>query len=196
MNVFEAITSIGVTRDFHKDTVDEKMIGLILHVGTHAPSAGNLQEWEFVVVEDEEKKALLSSAALDLRHIKIAPAVIVICADVRKAALKYGKRGELVYAMEDIGGCAACMAAAANSMDLGFDLVKSFDEEMVKQALNLPDNMRPLIMMPIGKPKGKREDTKVNPFENVTHVNSYGQKIDIDFDPVFHAITDRQAKKK
>ncbi len=196
MNIFQAITTINVTRDFHRDTVDEKMIGLILHMGTYAPTAGNLQEWEFIVVEDDERKATLSAAALDLRHIKIAPAVIVICADVRKAALKYGKRGEIVYALEDVGGCAAFMAAAANSLGLGFDIVKSFDEEMVRHALNLPDNMRPLVLMPIGKPKGKREDTKINPFENVTHVNRYGQKIEIDFDPVFHAITDPFVKKK
>jgi len=195
MNVFEAITSLNITKDFHKGVVDEKEIGLILHIGTYAPTAGNLQEWEFVVVEDDEKKALLASAALDLRHVKIAPAVIVICADVRKAALKYGKRGELVYAAEDAGACAAFMGVAANALGLGFDLVKAFDEDEVRKVLNLPDNLRPMIMMPIGKPKGDREDRKVNPFENVTHVNRYDQKIDIDFEPIWHAVMDKPKKK-
>lgn len=191
MNAFEAITSLVLDDDFQKDTVDEKLIGLILHIGTHAPSAGNLQEWEFVVVEDDDGKAALSSAALNLRHVKTAPAVIVICADVRKAALKYGKRGELVYAPEDAGACAGYMAIAANALGLGFDIIRSFDEEEVKNALNLPENLRPMIIMPVGKPKGPKEDRLINPFENVTHVNRYGQKIDIDFDPIFHAISDK-----
>ena len=194
MNVFEAITSLTTTKDFQKEVVDEKMIGVILHIGTYAPSAGNLQEWEFVVVEDDDKKAALSSAALDLRHVKVAPAVIVICADIRKAALKYGKRGELLYAAEDAGACAAFMGIAANALGLGFDLVKGFDEDEVRRVLNLPDNLRPLVLMPIGHPKGEREDRKVNPFENVTHVNRYDQKIEIDFEPIFHAIMDKQKK--
>lgn len=195
MNVFEAITSLVTDKDFHRDVVDEKLIGLILHVGTHAPSAGNLQEWEFIVVEDNEKKAALASAALDLRHVKVAPSVIVICADVRKAALKYGKRGELVYAVEDAGACAAYMALAANALGLGFDIVRSFDEDEVRNILNLPDNLRPMILMPIGKPKGTKEDRKINPFENVTYVNRYGQKIDIEFEPIFHAVHDAKKKK-
>lgn len=195
MNVFEAITSITMTKDFQKDAVDEKMIGLILHIGTYAPSAGNLEEWEFVVVEDDGGKKALSAAALDLRHVRKAPAVIVICADVRKAALKYGKRGELVYAPEDAGACAAFMGVAANALGLGFDLVKGFDEEEVRNALNLPENLRPMVLMPVGYPKGDREDVKVNPFENVTHVNRYGQKIDIDFDPIWHEVHKEKKKK-
>lgn len=195
MNVFEAITTLTLEKDFQKDVVDEKIIGLILHIGTYAPSAGNLQEWEFVVVEDDAKKAALSAAALDLRHVKIAPAVIIICADVRKAALKYGKRGELVYATGDATACATFMGIAANALGIGFDLVRGFDEDEVRKILNLPDNLRPMVIMPIGRPKGTREDRKINPFENITYVDRYGQKIDIDFDPVYHIVMDKEKKK-
>lgn len=195
MNVFEAVTSLNVTKDFHKDIVDEKMVGLILYIGTHAPSAGNLQEWEFVVVEEDGTKEALSEAALNLRHLKIAPSVIVICADMEKAALKYGKRGKEVYAVEDAGACASYMALAANALGLGFDIVRSFDESEVRNALNLPESIVPMILMPVGKPKGEKEDRKINPFENITHVNRYGQKLDIDFDPVWHVIMDREKKK-
>ena len=171
------------------------MIGLILYIGTHAPSAGNLQEWEFVVVEEDDKKAALSAAALDLMHLKVAPAIIVICADVRKAALKYGKRGELVYAIEDASACATLMGLAANALGLGFDFVKGFDEDEVRNILNLPENLRPLILMPVGYSRGQKEERKINPFENITHVNSYDQKIDIDFEPVYNMIMDRVKKK-
>jgi nitroreductase len=194
MNVFEAATSLTFTTDFHRRPVDEKIIGLILHIGTHAPTAGNLQEWAFVVVEDDERKLELSHAAMDLRHVKTAPSVIVICADVRKAALKYGKRGEILYAAEDIGGCVSYMALAAHALDIGFDIIKGFDEEEVKNALNLPENIRPLVLMPVGHPKGRKEERKINPFENVTHVNRWNQKIDIEFEPVFRALKESKSK--
>jgi nitroreductase len=194
MNIFEAMTTMTTTTEFKKDIVDEKMIGLILHSGTYAPSAGNLQEWEFIVVEDDDKRAQLAKAANDLKHLKDAPTVIAICADVRKAALKYGKRGEVMYAVEDAGACAAFMAAAANAIGLGFDLVRSFDEETVKAILSLPDNLRPVILMPVGWPKGVREGKKVNKFENVTHVNKYGQKIEIEFKPILDIIAEKLKK--
>lgn len=194
MNIFEAITTLGYTTEFKKDIVDEKMVGLILYSGTHAPTAGNLQEWEFIVVEEDDKRALLSKAANDLKHLKDAPTVIVICADVRKAALKYGKRGEILYAVEDAGACAAYMAAAANAMDLGFDIVRSFDEDEVRTALNLPDNLRPIILFPVGYSKGAREARKVNPFEHVTHVNKYGQKIEIEFKPILDVVAEKLKK--
>lgn len=194
MNIFEAMTTWNTTTDFTEDMVDEKMIGLILNSGTNAPSAGNLQEWEFVVVEDDDKREQLAKAANDLKHLKDAPTVIAICADVRKAALKYGKRGETVYAVEDAGACAAFMALAANAIGLGFDIVRSFDEDEVKSILNLPDNMRPMILMPVGWTKGMKEERKVNKFENVTHVNRYGQKIHIEFKPVFDIIEEKLRK--
>ena len=39
-------------------------------MATYAPSAGNVQDWHFVVVKDEEKKAKLARAALDQDFIK------------------------------------------------------------------------------------------------------------------------------
>lgn len=195
MNAFEAITSASTTREFQRGIVDEKIIGLILHVGTHAPSAGDLQEWEFVVVEDDEIKSALSEAAVGLRHVKKAPSVIVICADIRKAALKYGKRGERVYAVEDAGAVAALMGVAANALGIGFDLVKSFDEDEVAKALSLPENIRPMVLMPVGYPKGPKKVRVVNPFENVTSVNRYGQKIDMDFKPILDFFEEKLGRK-
>lgn len=196
MNIFQALTNITYCTDFQKSPVDEKEIGLILHMGTYAPSAGDLQEWEFVVVEDDEIKDKLSEAAVGLRHVKIAPSVIVICADVRKAALKYGKRGEILYSAQDAGGCVAYMAAAATALGIGFDIVKSFDEEEVRDALGLPENVRPMIIMPVGHPKGHRKERKVNKFENVTHVNRYNQTIDIQFKPVLDVLEKKFGKRR
>ena len=195
MNIFEAISTISYTREFHKDPVDEKEIGLILHMGSHAPSAGELQEWEFIVVEDQKKKDNIAEACFGAKHVKTAPALIVVCADVRKAALKYGKRGEMLYAAEDVGGCVAYMAVAANAIGVGFDIIKGFDEEDIKLELNMPENIRPIVVMPLGYPLGHRKDRPINPFENVTYVNRYDNKIHVEFQPVLDMIEKKLGKK-
>lgn len=44
------------TRRFEKKEVDDKLIGVMLYMATQAPSAGNTQEWQFIVVKDIETK--------------------------------------------------------------------------------------------------------------------------------------------
>jgi nitroreductase len=184
MNVFDAISKIRIVRKFQKKDVDDNIVGLLLHSATHALSAGNLQEWEFIVVKDEDVKKKLASAALKLEHVYTAPIDIVVCADIAKAALKYGKRGEVVYAVEDAAQAAILLIVAANALGLGTDLVRAFDEEEIKGILNLPDNIRPIAIIPIGYPAEEGEVNIKIPFENITHVNRYGNKIEIEFTPI------------
>lgn len=188
MNVFQALHSMRATSEFLDKPVDEKMIGLILHSATRALSAGNLQEWEFVVVEDTKTKEELSKAALGLRQIMKSPSTIVVCVDLEKVARKYGKRGELVYAAEDGAFATQVIAIAATAIGLGFDLIRAFDEEEVKGILNLPDNIRPVSIMPIGYPAHELEQESRNSFENITHVDRYGNKIEVTFEPVLNAL--------
>src|SRR3972149_8924387 len=124
MNFFESVINWRPTTKFDKKHVDDKMVGLMLHMATHAPSAGNIQEWEFVVVREEEVKKKLARAALEQMHVVEAPVVIVVLADLEKISLKYGKRGELVYALEDTAAAIMLMLLSADALCLGADWVK------------------------------------------------------------------------
>ena len=184
MNFFDAISRIRIVRKFQKKDIDDKIVGLLLHTATHALSAGNLQEWEFIVVKDTDVKKKLADAALKLEHIYTAPIDIVVCANVERAMLKYGKRGELVYAIEDAAQAALLLIVAANALGLGTDLVRAFDEEEIKGILNLPDSVRPIAIIPVGYPAEEGEINVRMPFENITYVNRYGNKIEIEFTPI------------
>lgn len=196
MNIFEAAANLRITRRFLDKPIDEKVIGLMLYTATNALSAGNIQEWEFIVVNDGEMKSKLSQASLDLKHIKTAPLDIVVCVDIGKAALKYGKRGEIVYAVGDGAAAATLLMLAANALNLGYDYIRSFEEEEVKGILNLPDNVRPVAIIPIGYPAETGEYAKKNPFENITHVNSFNNKIVIEFGPILNKLENLVKKIK
>ncbi|RLF24853.1 MAG: nitroreductase family protein, partial [Thermoprotei archaeon] len=49
MDVFEAIRTRRSIRSFRPDPVREEDLVKILEAATWAPSAGNLQPWEFIV---------------------------------------------------------------------------------------------------------------------------------------------------
>lgn len=188
MNIFESAANLRITRQFLDKPIDEKIIGLMLYTATNALSAGNIQEWEFIVVDDKDTKEKLSRASLDLKHVKTAPIDIVVCVDIRKVAMKYGKRGEIVYSVEDGTATSTLIMLAANALGLGYDYIRSFEEEEVKGIVNLPDHVRPVAIIPVGYPAESGEYAKKNSFENITHVNRFNNKIVIEFKPILNRL--------
>jgi len=175
MNVFDAITARRSVRRFEKKPVDDNLIGVMLYMATQAPSAGNTQDWNFVVVKDEEQKNKLAKAALRQGLLSEAPVVIVVCSDLEKISIKFGKRGETLYSAQNTAAAIQNMLLSATALGLGTCWVGSFDEEEVKAILELPDNIRPVAMIPVGyaaETPGKHERI---PFENVTSAEKYGR---------------------
>ena len=76
------------------------MIKEIIELGNLAPSAGNLQPRDFVVVKVQQTKEALARGALDQRFIAEAPVVIVVCANLRRTS-PYGMRGRELYCIQD-----------------------------------------------------------------------------------------------
>jgi nitroreductase len=166
-------------RAFKKQPVESKVLGLILHSATHAPSAGNIQEWRFVVIKDEKKKSELAEAAFKQNFISKAPVCIIVAADLEEISLKYGKRGEMLYALQDTANASMLMMLAAHALGLAACWVGSFDEDKVSHVAELPQNLRPLVILVLGYPAEEPKEHDRRPFENYTSLNSYGKKSDI-----------------
>ena len=181
MNIFDAIVGRKTVVKFKKEPVDDKLIGVMLHMATHAHSAGEMQEWNFIVVRDEGRKEKIFKAALEHPLIKEAPVVIVVCADLEKASLRFQKRGEVFYSVQDTAAAAMLMLITANALGLGAAWIGSFDEEAVKDALYLPDKLRPVAIIATGYAEESEERKERIPFDNLTWYNIYGKKYDISY---------------
>lgn len=176
MNIFEAITTRRSIRSFEKKSVDDKLIGVMLYMATHAPSAGNTQDWQFIVIRDEKQKKKLSEAALHQRFIAEAPVVIVVCVDLERVSLRYGKRGETIYSFQHSGAVTMILTLTARALGLDSCWVGAFDEEKVEHILELPETIRPVVILPVGYAKERPEKPRRIPFENVTSVDKFGKK--------------------
>jgi nitroreductase len=181
MNFFQVVFNRCSIRSFQKKNVDDKLIGLILYSATRAPSAGNCQDWEFIVVKDEKIKEEIAIAALHQMFIKEAPVVIVVCSDLDRIKLRYGERGEKLYSIQDTAASIMIILLAAQALGLGTCWVGAFDEERIKEILELPRNLRPLAIIPVGYPKERIEKSERIPFENLTWLNKYGKKYRVEF---------------
>jgi len=190
MDIFEAIARRRSIRKYQDKDVDDKFIGVLLWAAAQAPSAGNLQEWRFIVVRNKKTKELLYNAALRQEHVKDAPVLIVVAADLEVQSLRYGKRGELVYSLEDCAAAIQNMLLAATALGLGACWVGAFDEEDVKSILRLPDFIRPIAIITVGYPAEEPEEKEVD-YSRFAFLEFYGNKFEFEFKTLHELITER-----
>ena len=94
-------------------------------------------------------------------------------------SLKYQERGEFLYAIQDTASAVTVILLSATALGLGSDWVRAMDEESVKDILALPNELRPVAIIPIGYAKEKPVREKLIPFERITWFDRYGQKYHI-----------------
>jgi len=177
LDVFEAIVMRSSTRSFKNVDVKDEDVKKLIDAARHAPSAGNIQPWEFVVVRDREVKRDLAAAALDQSFIEEAPIVIVVCADQRRSSRGYGNRGATLYCIQDTAAATQNMLLAAYALGLGACWVGAFHEEEVKSVLRIPDGIRPVAIVPVGYPAEKPEPRYKRPLQEIIHHESFQEQL-------------------
>lgn len=132
--------------------VTDEQVERLLSAALRSPSAGNGQPWHFHVVRSADARMDLGDAAGGQEFVEQAPVVIVISVDRDRAVERYGPRGQQLYALQDTACAAMSVLLTAVDLGLGSCWVGAFDEAAVADALDLPVNLRPVVMLPIGRP--------------------------------------------
>jgi nitroreductase len=156
MNEFiETVKTRCSIRKFQRSSIPEEDIREIIETGLRAPSAGNQQPWRIVRVQDQSRKNALAEAAFGQSFMADAPVILAVCGFPDESAERYGKRGKTLYVLQDTAALTTTILLAAHSLGYGSCWIGAFDEGEVSRILEVPDGMRPVAMIPIGKPKGK-----------------------------------------
>jgi len=151
MSILNTIKERRSIRKFQKKEIPKEIINELIESLIWAPSAGNLQSRKFYFIFNHEIKEKIAEAALSQSFIAQAPLVIVGCAD-NKISWRYGERGKKLYSICDVSTSIQNMMLLAHSRKLGTCWVGAFDEEKVAKILNLPENLKPIIIVPVGFP--------------------------------------------
>jgi len=93
----------------------------------------------------------LAGVALDQGFIANAPVDIIICALYSRTSYTYGRRGERYVHME-VGHVGENIHLQAVALGLATVEVGAFDDEEVRKVLGVEEQIKPLYIMPIGKP--------------------------------------------
>jgi nitroreductase len=168
MECLEAIEGRRSIRKFKDSSIGKEVIMELLKAAQMAPSGGNLQARDFIVVSEKRIKEQLTKAALEQSFFEQAPIVIVVVANIERSSLKYGSRGEL-YAIQDATASVMNLLLAAYSRGLATCWVGAFEENAVCILLGLPHKIKPIAIIPIGYSDEKPNAPRRMELDRVVH---------------------------
>ncbi|MFH0738711.1 MAG: nitroreductase family protein [Candidatus Omnitrophota bacterium] len=160
MQTQEALKNRRSCRIFNSEPIPQELITQIIEVARLAPSAINIQPWEFVVITNKETLHELASLTDHGRFISGASACIaVFCKD--------GK-----YYLED--GCAATenILIAAQDLGLGSCWVagdKKDYNDKIRELLGAPVDMKLVSLIPLGYTDGPARTPPKRPLKELLH---------------------------
>ena len=169
MDFFEAAKRRQSIRAYGNREVEPEKLQQILQAAYRAPSAGNLQAYEIIVVRDPGVRQTLARAANGQDFVAAAPLVLVFCANPARSSVKYRKRGEQLYSIQDATIACSFAMLAATAVGLGSVWVGAFDEKAVEAALHLEKSWQPVAILPIGYPAETPELTTRRPIHELVH---------------------------
>jgi nitroreductase len=176
MSILDTIKKRRSTKKFLKTKVDFKEIAQIIEAGMWAPTAGNVQPWKFILVQDKSKMQEVEKAAFHQEWMSSSAFMIVVCAQVAKTQRFYGVRGERLYAVQDCAAAIENMLLEATSLDIGSCWVGAFDEVEIKRALDIPDEVRPQAIIAFGHPDGDSPVPGKKEIGSALYFEKYGER--------------------
>jgi len=149
MNTFDAIFTRRSIRKYTPQTVPEELVTELLKAAMAAPSAGNEQAWQFVVIRD---RALLNAVPTFHPYttmLKYASVAILVCGDLSREKFKGFWVQDCSAATQNI-----LLAATARGLGAVWTALYPMEDRVagMRRLLDLPEHIIPLALVPIGYP--------------------------------------------
>ena len=193
MEFFEVATTLRAMRRLHADPVPDADLWTILDTAIAAPSGGNTQPWNFIVIRDQAVKdqigawyleawdktygparatmrenpngaRMFNSADYLAHHIAEAPVLILVTR--RTDGVRLGTIGgaSIYPAVQNL-----MLAARALGYGTTLTTLHALHEADVKRLLAIPDNVETVALIPLGRPKGRFARPARLPVERVVY---------------------------
>ena len=189
----ELIWSRRSIRDFERREIDKETVDTLKAMTLRAPSAGNMEMYTIIEVEDKEKKRALSEICDGQKMIENAPLIWIFLSDMEKweryfilskspekfsIPLPQLGLGDMLLSFEDAVIAAQNSVIAAEALGLGSCYIGDIMEncEIHRELFGLPPYVFPAVMAVFGYPT-KQQEERVKPrrvdLEHLVHENAY-----------------------
>ena len=165
--ILEVIKERRSIRSYTDEKVSREMLMKILEAGQWAPTPSNVQSWRFIVVQGAQQFRALKT--LSPGFPREATTAIVVCSDQRRTK-SFGETLSPILAAEEVAMAVQNMLLMAHSLNLGSCAVASFSEAGIKELLELPDEISPILLVALGFPN---EHPIAPQRENLSQITSW-----------------------
>jgi len=149
MDAVEAIMTRRSIRKYKTEPVSDELMKRILSAAMAAPTAGNQQEWEFIVITDRKILDAIPDVHPYSRMLLEAPAAILVCGNLQ-TEMKEG------YYPQDCAAATQNILLAAHALGLGSVWLGVHPREErvagIRKLLGIPDHVVPVALVAIGHP--------------------------------------------
>ena len=159
MDLFEAIGQRWSCRDLAPVEIAGEDLERIMDAGRRAASGLNVQPYAFIAVTDKDTIQKLAAAQ---GFIKDASAAIAIVADPEASS----------YWLEDVSAAAENMLLAVTALGYATTWVEGTlarKEQELKTLLDVPERLKLIILLPIGKAAGAGSQAAKKPMGDLVH---------------------------
>jgi nitroreductase len=193
--VIEHLLGQRACRAYTAEPVADGDLATMIEAATHAPSAENRQPWMFVVVRDPSVRAAVDDAArrvwdaggrsharreLDARFFAAvdgfvaaghggAPVVVVVAGDGREGVPPTVLASSVFPAVQNL-----LLAAGALGYGSALTTLAAADPDALAAAVGLPPGVRPLAVVPVGRPAVTLGPPRRRPVGDVAHLDAWG----------------------
>ncbi|ACV68492.1 nitroreductase family protein [Desulfohalobium retbaense] len=173
MELFEALYTRRSIRKYTDAPVSDEAIRELLGAAMIAPSAGNAQPWQFVVINDRTMLTKLSQVHPYAGMVQQAPVSILVCGDLRQE--KFAG-----YWVVDCAAAVQNLLLAAHGLGLGAVWTGLYPQQeridAVRSIVGLPEQIIPHSLIPVGHPA--ESSKKVDRFkEERVQYNGWDKKV-------------------
>ncbi|MFC2045459.1 nitroreductase family protein [Chloroflexota bacterium] len=160
MDAIDAILSRRSIRKYSSEPVAENTVNELMQVAMSAPSAGNQQAWQFVVIDDRQILDEVPKFHSYAEMLKEAPVAIAVCGDLQLEK-------NIGFWVQDCSAATQNILVAAQAMGLGTVWLGVYPREErvqgLQKLLSLPEHVIPLCIIAVGhpaeeKPRANRYD--------------------------------------
>ena len=163
--IYKAIIGRRSIRHFDSSRpVEREKIDMLLKAAMAAPSACNIQPWEFIVVDDAQLISGIKQSIPKYGDYN-ASTVIIACGDNEHIPWKDHGIIDCALALQNI-------MILAPSLELGSVYIGGFDRQAIKEMFHLPKDIEAIGIVYLGYPKEQKEP-RTRYLEDAVHWNGF-----------------------
>jgi len=152
-------------RKYKSDPIPEADLNLILEAARRAPTGGNRQKWNIIVITDPEMRKKTAEASRHQMWIAEAPVILCIVTHPGEGTVN----GTIVLDHAIL---------AATSLGYGTCWVGVHDSASVKEILGIPADYGVICLTPVGKPAEEPAARPRKPAAELFMKDKFGSSLD------------------